>query len=85
MLSAFRDDVDLLTTYAGNLDTKYWCDLHYLTPLSNSLNPADFTHKLGSQKQIHFIGAKDTNIDKSVFFSYYNKFKNKKILTTKSF
>jgi len=77
LVSALRDDVDLLTTYAGNLDTAYWCKLHYLSPLSSSLNPADFTDKLTTQKQLHYIGGKDKNIDKSVFFSYYKKFNDK--------
>jgi len=77
LITAFRDDVNLLTTYAGNLNTDYWCKLHYLTPLSHSLNPADFVNQLEKQNQLHYIGEKDTNIDKGVFFSYYKKFKDK--------
>ncbi len=85
LLSAFRDDVDLLVTIAGNLDTKHWCNIHHLTPLKNSLNPADFTDRLKTQKQLHLIGEYDKNIDRSVFFSYYKKFKNKQNVKYKIF
>ncbi|ACM93200.1 putative lipoprotein [Nautilia profundicola AmH] len=78
LVSAFRNDVDLLVTIAGNLDTAKWCRLHYLSPLKHSMNPADFTDKLTNQKQLHFIGAEDKIVNKEVFFSYYSKFKNKK-------
>ncbi|GAB6074190.1 alpha/beta hydrolase [Nautilia lithotrophica] len=77
LVSAFRNDVDLLVTIAGNLDTAKWCQIHYLSPLKHSMNPADFTDKLTNQKQIHFIGSEDRIVNKEVFFSYYNKFKNK--------
>ncbi|WP_456479632.1 alpha/beta hydrolase [Nautilia sp.] len=78
LVSAFRNDVKLLTTYAGNLDTEYWCNIHNITPLQSSLNPADFTNRLQQQKQIHYIGKKDKIVPKEVFFSYYKKFKDKK-------
>lgn len=78
LISAFRNDVSMLVTVAGNLDTKKWCEIHHLTPLTCSLNPADFTDKLENIKQLHLIGGSDNNIKKAVFFSYYDKFKNKK-------
>jgi hypothetical protein len=77
LLSVFRNDVDLLVTFAGNLDIYKWCRIHHLSPLNNSMNPADYTNKLANRKQLHFIGAEDKIVNKEVFFSYYNKFKNK--------
>jgi hypothetical protein len=78
LVSAFRKDVYELVTVAGNLDTAKWCKIHYLTPLKNSLNPANFSSELQSVRQLHIIGGKDRVINKKVFFSYYSKFKNKK-------
>jgi hypothetical protein len=78
ILTAYRKDVALVVTVAGNLDIEKWCKIHYLTPLKNSLNPADFTDMLENKKQIHLIGGKDRITGEKVFFSYYDKFKNKK-------
>jgi hypothetical protein len=77
LVAARRDDVVSLITVAGNLDTDFWTKRHFITPLHGSLNPADFSDKLENIKQIHFIGEKDTIIDKSVFDSYASRFENK--------
>lgn len=74
LLSAQREDIDILVTFAGNLDTDYWTTKHYITPLKYSLNPANYSNKLEKTKQYHLIGEKDTNIDKSIFDSYIKKF-----------
>lgn len=78
LLSASRDDIEKLVSIAGNLDIDFWAKKHYLTPLKGSLNPADFTDKLEDIEQIHLIGGKDTNIDKSIYDSYVSNFKNTK-------
>lgn len=77
LVAARRDDVVSLITVAGNLDIEFWAKRHFITPLHGSLNPADFSDKLENIKQIHFIGEKDTIIDKSVFDSYASRFENK--------
>ena len=77
LTTANRDDIIQLVTIAGNLDTDLWTKKHYLTPLKGSLNPANFTKELVNIKQIHLIGANDTNIDKSIFISYRSKFFDK--------
>lgn len=76
LLSAQRGDIREFITIAGNLDTQFWSDQHRLEPLFGSLNPADFSDKLSKTDQYHLIGEKDKIIDKSVFNSYRNRFKN---------
>ncbi|UTW10213.1 hypothetical protein [Marinobacterium rhizophilum] len=46
LLTAQRQDVDLLITVAGNLDPVYWTRHHQITPLRGSLNPADEIDRL---------------------------------------
>jgi predicted esterase len=74
LLAAQRADIDELITIAGNLDIEFWAKMHYITPLSGSLNPADFADKLESVKQIHLIGGDDEIVGMSVFDSYRNHF-----------
>ncbi len=83
ILSAKRDDISTLVTICGNLDIQKWAKMHYITPLYGSLNPADFTKELSKVKQIHLIGGEDSIVGKSVFMSYYKKFKNKSNITYK--
>ena len=74
LLAAQRHDVSGLVTIAANLDTEFWTQLHGLTPLTGSLNPADFTQGLGQVHMYHFMGGKDRIIPPSVFFSFQNRF-----------
>ncbi len=77
LLAAQRDDVSGLVTIAGNLDTDFWTQLHGLTPLTGSLNPADFTPGLEQVPQHHFMGSWDRIIPPSVFISFQNQFTHK--------
>ena len=76
LLSAQRDDISRLVTIAGNLDTEKWTKIHNISPLYDSLNPADFTKELEKIPQLHLIGGKDTIIPFSIFNSYKSKFQN---------
>jgi pimeloyl-ACP methyl ester carboxylesterase len=78
LLGASRNDVTHITTYGGTLDTVAWTNIHHLTPLSGSLNPADYAEKLQYIKQLHIIGKKDFIMPIGVFYGYLNKFTNKK-------
>lgn len=62
LVAARRDDVVGLITVAGNLDHRAWTSYHRLSPLSGSLNPVDFAHKIEGIPQTHFIGELDTVI-----------------------
>jgi len=70
LLSARRDDIEGLMTVAGNLDIEAFCRLHGLTPLSESLNPADVAVKLEHIPQRHFVGKGDHVIPVAVYTSF---------------
>ena len=69
-----RKDVKMFVSVAGNLDTNKWTSLYNITPLSDSLNPADFSSYLKNIDQIHFIGNKDSVVSKEIFQSYKDHF-----------
>ena len=74
LLAAKRDDISRLVTVAGNVDTQKWTDLHHITPLDGSLNPAEFTPKLEKIEQYHLVGTRDETVPFSVFESYRSRF-----------
>jgi len=74
IVSTKREDVKTLVTYAGNLDTDKWTTLHKITPLTGSLNPADFTQNLQNLPQTHYVGIKDKVIPIEIFQSFCSKF-----------
>jgi dienelactone hydrolase len=69
-----RNDVIHLITIAGNLNTSAWTAQQHLSPLSGSLNPADFWQDLISIPQTHYIGALDNVITPELTKSYQDKF-----------
>lgn len=71
-----RDDIKMLITVAGNLNPDYWTTYHNISSL-NGLNPINYTDKLSSINQTHFIGDNDTIIPIEIFYSYYKYFNNK--------
>lgn len=62
LIAARRTDVRCLVTIAAPLDTSAWTAALKVSPLSYSLNPADFAQKLGPVHQTHFRGRKDTMV-----------------------
>lgn len=76
LLTAKRNDVIKLVTYAGNLDIVKWTDIHNISPLKGSLNPVDFTSHLEVISQIHYVGKYDKIMPIHVFKSYQSKFGN---------
>jgi len=70
LVASGRNDVAEIITVAGNLDTKAWTGWHGVTPLTGSLNPADFAARLAAIPQQHFVGSKDTVIPKEMSASY---------------
>lgn len=59
LIAARRKDVAALVTVAAVLDVDAWTDWHGITPLSDSLNPSDVAHRLGSIRQWHLFGGAD--------------------------
>ncbi len=75
LLAAERHDVLRLITVAGNLDHAAWTDLHRISPLSGSLNPADRTEQLEGLPQVHWVGAQDDNVPESVAQGFAQRFR----------
>ena len=59
LLTAQRQDVDVLVTVAGNLDTGAWVRHHGLSPLAGSMNPTEHASQLKGVVQFHFVGGQD--------------------------
>ena len=81
LLASQRDDIEKIVIIAGNLDIEKWTNIHNISSLNGSLNPADFSNTLENIKQHHLIGEDDKIIPKEIFFSYQSKFRNKKNIT----
>jgi dienelactone hydrolase len=74
LLAAQRKDVKYLITLAGNLDHQRWTNWHKLTPLSESLNPADFAQQLQTITQYHFVGEQDKVVPPAIAQAYRQRF-----------
>lgn len=56
------EKVRSLTTVAGVIDHAAWTDYFGDSPLTGSLNAADFVKKWGALPQRHFVGGKDETV-----------------------
>ena len=74
LAGAQRGDVVRLVTVAGNLDTAAWVAHHRVSPLSASLNPADFAAALAPIAQHHFVGEDDAVMPPGIAQSYAARF-----------
>ncbi len=70
LVAARRNDVALLVSIAGTLDTVRWTHDAGISPLSRSLNPADEATRLQSIRQVIFVGDDDEVMPPSVAQSY---------------
>lgn len=61
-----RNDVDWLKTIASPLDTAAFAAHHKVSPLTESLNPADTAAALSELPQIHYMGANDETVPPSI-------------------
>jgi dienelactone hydrolase len=66
LIAANRNDIASLRTIAGNLNHIEFTKHHRVSPLTESLNPADFAEAVSMIPQIHFSGEKDRTIPKSI-------------------
>lgn len=81
LLSSKRTDIKQLITIAGNLDINAWVKYHQITPLYDSLNPADYADSsLQNIPQMHFIGAKDNVMPFEIFQAYQQRFHNSTLI-----
>ena len=74
LVAAKRADVICLITIAGILDTVAWAHVKNLTPLYDSLNPADAWESLANTPQTHWVGGIDKVVPKEIAFSYASRF-----------
>ncbi|MDX1453440.1 MAG: hypothetical protein R3183_12850 [Oleiphilaceae bacterium] len=61
LLAARRDDVRMVVTLAGNLDTRAWTEWHGYSPLEGSLNPAEEALPAHIE-QWHVVGSADQQV-----------------------
>lgn len=73
LLASRRDDVVLLATAASPLDHGAWTRIKQFTPLHGSLNPVDVVAQAARVPQIHFVGADDDLVPRSVVRGYAAK------------
>jgi len=66
LLAMRLEGVDWLLTVAANLDTREWTAHHRVSPLADSLNPADQAHRLRRLPQLHLVGAADEVVPERV-------------------
>jgi len=78
LVAAKRNDVTRLITIAGNLDHEAWTSLHHISRLSGSLNPASAWLAVVNIPQLHFVGAKDSNMPLVIAQSYQAQFPESK-------
>lgn len=74
LIAARRDDIEKLITIASPLDHEGWTSEKRISPLKQSLNPADFWYKLQHIRQIHFVGSNDKIVGEQILNSYANRF-----------
>lgn len=74
LLAARRTDIVLLLTVAANLDTAQWARLQHLSPLKESLNPADYAMALARVPQQHWVGADDQVVPPAVLAAFASRF-----------
>ncbi|MDR3424931.1 MAG: dienelactone hydrolase family protein [Alphaproteobacteria bacterium] len=73
LIAARRQDVAEIITVAADLDLAYWTKRDGLTPLTDSLDPADFAAAVAKIPQVHFSGALDTSIGTDVANAFISR------------
>lgn len=83
IIAARRNSVAWFVTIAANLDHETWTSLNQVTPLSGSLNAADFAEKVQHIPQRHFSGARDKVVPHEVVKSFVRRMTNTAKVTVK--
>jgi len=83
LAAAQRDDVADIRTVAGNVDHRAWTDLHQISPLTQSANPADYVKTLATIPQLHFVGAADEVVPEGIADAYRKRFARPRCVTIK--
>jgi pimeloyl-ACP methyl ester carboxylesterase len=70
LAASTRRDIAMVVTIAGNLDIAAWAKHQRISPLRDSLNPADKAKALASTAQLHLVGAADIIVPASLTLEY---------------
>ena len=73
LTAARRTDVISIRTVAGNIDTQTFTDIHHVSPLSESMNPASFALHTALVPQLHFVGDKDLVVPRPIAEAYQGR------------
>lgn len=73
LMAARRQDVVSIRTVAGNLDSVAVNELHGVSPMPASLNPADVAPALAALPQVHYVGEDDTVVPPVIAQGYAAK------------
>jgi pimeloyl-ACP methyl ester carboxylesterase len=65
-----RADVSFIATVAAPMDLAAWVDHHEVSPLTDSLDPADLGAALARIPQLHLVGERDSIVPTAVIESY---------------
>ena len=84
LLASQRHDILSVRTVAGNIDHQAWTNLHQISPLTASLNPADQSEALTPIPQLHFVGVDDTVMPIAVANAYQHHFRDAHCMHTMS-
>jgi len=76
LIAARRRDVIDIRTAAAVLDIAAWTQRQHLSPLTGSLNPADFADRVTEIPQLHFSGAEDSVVDEGVSRAFAGRFRH---------
>jgi len=74
LVAASRKDVTEVVTVSAALDTEAWARLNGITPLYDSLNPADYATALAGIPQLHLLGGDDAGMPPGVAQAYLSRF-----------
>ncbi len=80
LLAPHLKNLQLIISFAGNLDHKSWTHYHNAEPLFESLDPIENMHILSKIPQIHFLGTSDTNTTIDLGLMYKQKINSDKII-----
>lgn len=73
LLATQRHDITSIRTVAGNLDNDFFTHFHQVSPMPHSLNMSNYTNRLQSVPQVHFISQNDEFVPPNISRSYLRK------------
>ena len=73
LIAGRRNDVATIRTVAGNIDHEAFTNLHRVTPMSQSIDPATMAGSINTIAQWHFYGEDDKVVPKLIGESYMKK------------